>query len=142
MAWTYLSTAPGSSDKSYVRLRVGDTTSGDQLLQDEEILAVLDEETNVNKAASVCARTISAYFARRVDKTVGKLKIAMNQASEHYAALADSLAFEGGRKAAFWAGGVTLSDKEDTEADTDRWAPVFKMGQFDNVYASPSSSGD
>ena len=142
MTWTYDSTAPASSAKSYVRLRVGDTTSGDQLLQDEEILAVISEESNVLKSAAICARSIAGTFSRRTDKTVGKLRINMGQASQHYYDLADDLEREAARKSALWAGGVSLSDKEATEQDSDRWAPVFEIGQFDNLNAGRSSSSD
>ena len=141
MTWEYLSTAPGSSSKSYVRLRIGDTTSADMLLQDEEILAVLDAETNVLKAAAVCAQTIAGKFARKVDKTVGKLQISMSQTSARYSEMADDLLRESGRKAGAWAGGISVSDKEDTEADTDRVAPVFVMGQFDNEASTDADCG-
>jgi len=129
--WTYDSTAPGATAKDYVRLRVGDTTSADQLLQDAEILAVISAETNTLKAASICAQTIAGKYARKVDKTVGKLAISMSQASARYSEMADDLLRESGRKAGAYAGGISIADKEDTEADTDRVAPVFTMGQFD-----------
>ena len=139
MTWEYLSTAPGSSAKSYVRLRVGDTTSADQLLQDEEILAVISAETNTLKAAAICAQTIAGKYARKVDKTVGKLRISMSQASARYSEMADDLLRESGRKAGAWAGGISISDKEDTEADTDRVAPSFYLGQFDNEGSESTS---
>jgi hypothetical protein len=41
MSWTYASSNVGSSALSWVRLRIGDNTSGDQQLQDEEILAMI-----------------------------------------------------------------------------------------------------
>ena len=132
MTFTYDSTDPGGTTKDYIRLRIGDTSTSDQLLQDEEILAVIAAETNTLKAAAVCAQSIAGTFARKVDKTVGKLRIMMSQASERYSDMAADLLLESGRKAGAWAGGISVADKDDTEDDTDRVKPAFAVGQFDN----------
>ena len=132
MAWTYNSTAPNSSDKSWIRLRVGDTSSGDQLLQDEEIEAFLTSEGNRHSAAAIAAESIGAQFARRADKTVGRMSIAMGKVSERYFQMADRLRSEIGTHVAPYAGGVGVSDKETDETDTDRVTPAFRtdMLQF------------
>lgn len=133
MTFTYVSTGP-TSNKDWVRLRIGDTSSGDPLLTDEEINEVLDEEGNKFLAAAVAAETIGAQYARKVDKSVGKLSISMAQASEHYFALADRLRENvvmdtsvGGP----YAGGISQADKDKDEADSDRVDPAFYVGQFD-----------
>lgn len=139
MAWTYDSTAPGSSDKSWVRMRIGDTSSGDQLLQDEEILAILSVEGDRTVSAAVAAESIGARFARQVDKTVGKLSISMAQASQGYFGLAKRLRSEISLSGAPYAGGISVSDKAVDTSDTDRVAPAFYTGQFEVVRNTESS---
>jgi len=132
MAWSYDSTAPNSSDKSWVRLRIGDTSSGDQLLQDEEISAFVTSEGNREMGAALAAEAIGAQFARKVDKSVGKLAISFSQASEHYFALAERLRREVAVGAGPYAGGISQADKDANEADTDVVAPSFTVQQFDS----------
>lgn len=139
VTWSYLSSGPGSSDRSWVRLRIGDNSSDDQLLQNEEIDLLLDTEGSKYGAAAVAARTIAAKYARRVDRTIGKLRISMQQASQHYFALADKIDDEAMSGAAgsvgmsgMYAGGISITEKLSEEADTDRVKPAFTRGQFDN----------
>lgn len=139
MAWTYLSTAPETSGRSVVRLLVGDNTSGDQLLQDEEIDAFLSLEGPTELAAAQAADAIGAKFARRTDKSVGRLRIAQAQASEHYFRLAKRLRANVGRAVAPYAGGISQSDIRDVKSDTDRPASAFTLGMHDFDGAAASS---
>jgi hypothetical protein len=143
MSWTYASSNAGSSDLSWVRMRVGDCTSGDQLLQDEEIEANLSEMGDKYFAAARSARSISAWFSRRVQKSIGKLSISCQQASESYERLAVQLEMEGGFRATPYCGGISVSDKENVESDSDRVLPQFYLGQTDipgsGVYGSTDS---
>ena len=139
MSWSYLSSGPGSSDRSWVRLRVGDNSSGDQLLQNEEIDLLLSEAGNKYAAGAAAARAIAAHYGRNVSKTIGKLRIEMSQASEAYRSLAEDLDDEAASGAAAsdgmnspYAGGVSLSDRASDAADTDRPDYAFTRGQFDN----------
>lgn len=134
MTWSYASGSPGSVDLDWVRLRIGDTDTSDQLLQDEEIEALVTSEGNRHMAAVVACETIAAKFARHADKTVGKLSISMSQAAERYLSLADRLrsdvTMDSGSGGPY-AGGISRSDKEADETDTDRVSPAFSVGQFD-----------
>lgn len=132
MTWAYLSTAPASSDKSWVRLRIGDTSSGDQLLQDEEINALISIGGDKHMGAALAAETVGGYFARRADKTVGKLSISFGKVSESFFALAERLRTESNYGATPYAGGISESDMETDEDDTDLPARLFSLGQFDN----------
>ncbi len=131
MSWNYLSTAPGSSGRSYVRLRIGDTSSGSQLLQDEEIDAILSTYPAPYRAASEAAFAIAGQFARRVDKTAGRMQIANSQAAQAYEKLGNRLLREGALSVAPYAGGISVSDKNEVNADTDRDAPAFSVGMHD-----------
>ena len=142
MGWTYDSTNVGSSQRSWIRLRVGDTSSGNQLLQDEEIEAFIGSEGNQWAAAILAAESIAGTFARLTDKTVGKFRIAKGGASDHYYALADRLRTEMGHRAGVYAGGVSVADMEADDADTDRVDPAFSVGQFDNVGSDSTGESD
>ena len=131
MTWSYDSTAAPSSDKSWIRLRIGDTSSGDQLLQDEEIEAHLTGEGSKYTAAALCAESVGAYFARRADKTVGRMSIAASKASEGYFRLADRLRAELGMRVAPYAGGISIADKDTREDDSDRVSPAFTATMFE-----------
>ncbi len=110
------------------------------MLQDEEIDAFLSLEGGRDIAAGHAAAAIGATFARQVDKTVGKLKISMAQASDHFFGLADRLAFKANSRAAPYAGGISRSDKLDVEADTDRVKPSFSVGMHDFTGANVDDS--
>ena len=135
MGFSYTSTNVGSSDLSWVRFRVGDTSSGSYRLDDGEINALVTEQGNKYFAAAICAEAIGAGFAQRVDKTVGKLSLSISQASERYFNLAARLRAEANMAAAPYAGGISASDKADEESDTDRVAPSFSIDQFDAPYS-------
>lgn len=138
MTWSYLSGAPGTSDRSWIRLRTGDNTSGDELLQDEEIDALLTQEGNKFMAGAMAAETIGAQFARRADKAIGGLRVALSQATMSYTRLAGRLRMEGSMRVSPVAGGISISAKETEEKDTDRVAPSFTKGMTD--YPSQSTS--
>ena len=130
MAWTY-SGDPSSSDKDAVRFLIGDTDTNDQLVQDEEINWALTEG-GVYYAASLTARSISAKFARRADFEVSKdLKVSYSKTAENYNKLADTMDRKASKLAPTpFAGGISVSDKESREEDTDRVKPVFRKSNF------------
>jgi len=135
MTFTYASTAPASSDRSYIRLRIGDTSSGSARFSDEELDAFLSVESNKYLAAAVAAESLMALYATKVDKSVGRLRISMQQASGHFSKLAMRLRAEASMRVAPYAGGISIADKQDQNADTDRVNPSFSMGQYDDPSA-------
>ena len=132
MSFSYASTNAASSSLSWVRLRLGDTSSGSARFQDEEINAMVSVEGNKYLGAAVLAESAAALYATRVDKTVGRLSISYQQASDHFTRLAIRLRHELNMRAAPYAGGISVADKDAVEADTDRVQPAFSMGQFDD----------
>jgi len=142
VSWNYTSTAPLSCSRSFVRLKLGDTTSGDQLIQDEEIDAMLSNYSNATRAAAECAFAIAGKFARRADKSAGRLRIAGSQSADAYERLGKRLLVQVGLEAAPYAGGISISDKQTDESDTDRVAPSFTRGMHDfpNADVAGSSS--
>lgn len=137
MTWSY-SGDPASTSKDTVRFYVQDTVSADQQVSDEEITFLLtDENEDVLRAAARTAEAISAKYARQVDKTVGGLQLSAGRRQQKYADLAKQLWTRANAVGAGipspYAGGISQSDKDEQEADTDRVEPAFTrhMQEFD-----------
>jgi hypothetical protein len=131
--WTY-SGDPALSDKDHVRFLVGDVDSTDRLVSDEDIDAAVAVEGAVRSAAAKVAAAIAARFARRVTtSTDGNITKALSHLFEHYMALARNLMRDAATEtgAGVYAGGISLSDKQSEEDDTDRAATDFKRAMFD-----------
>jgi len=133
MTWTYLSTAPGSSDRSWLRARIGDTSSDDPQLTDEELDLLLDNAASRNHAAEQAARTLAARYARKADRKIGSLSITWSRIAQNYIDLAERLRVEAAGSAGsvgVWAGGVSQADRDAETTDADRPARRFTDGQF------------
>ena len=138
--WIYTGD-PSSASKDWVRWRVGDVFADDQLVSDEEITAALsDAGSNKDLAGAMICERIAADFAREVDNTVndgtGNSRTrALSQRMNHYLALARTLRESAaGSNILFvapYAGGISISDKDATEDDTDRTEPAFTVGMQD-----------
>lgn len=96
MGWTY-SGDPSSSAQDEVRFLIGDTDQDEQLLTDEEIAYTIqvypDDGTAYSnyRAAAECARSLSAKFARLVNKTVGSLSLQYGSRAQQFRELAQML---------------------------------------------------
>lgn len=133
MTWTYSATSSGLTARNYIRLRVGDTSSGNQRIQDEEIDAILAVYGDTLLSAAVVAETVAgSYAGRGIQKKVGGLSISLNQASEHYSQLARNLRAEASMRAMPYAGGISEATVQAEEQDPDRVRPAFTVGQFDD----------
>lgn len=138
MTWTY-SGDPSASSLDEVRFLIGDTDSTDPLISNEEIAYALAQEANALLAAARICRAISATYARKADKSVGDLHISFKQSYDNYLALASELESRGNMSSAMpYAGGISVSDKNSVDADTDRVRPSIRKGMHDN----PSDSDD
>src|SRR5262245_20769600 len=126
MSWNY-SGNPSSSPKDDVRFHVGDTDSCDQLLKDGKIKYLLSQSNNSVIAAAIRGcEMIAIKFARLADESVGRVSISFSQKSKAYLnmkeALRQRLVIE---DCIPYAGGISQSDKETQETDTDRVQPAF-----------------
>lgn len=113
-----------------VRLLIGDTDGGDQLLDDDDLGFFVDEHPqNPYAAAAAACGALAAKFARKVDRTVEDVSVKSSQLHAHYLALAKSLTRQAKTKSVAqglpFAGGVSSGDKAEREADGDRVAPAF-----------------
>lgn len=138
--WIYTGD-PASSNKDWVRWRVGDVFADDQLTSDEEITAALsDASSNTELAAAMVAERIAALYAREVDNTVndgtGNSRTrALSQRMQHFLTLAKTLrsAAAGANVlfAAPYCGGISVDDKDAREENDDRVEPAFTVGMQD-----------
>lgn len=140
MTWTYLSTAPGSSARSYVRLRIGDVSSGRPMLQDEELDALLSMYGEPLKAASEACFVLAAQKARDVDKTAGRMSISNSQAAQAFERMGKRLLAEVGLTVVPYAGGISESDKDIDRGDTDLVQHSFTLGMHDSPGTAPQAS--
>ena len=145
MTFTYSSTDL-STTLAQVRRLIGDTSSSDAQLTDEEIDFFTDNTPSQYYAAASCAEAIAAGYARRVSKTVGPLSIQLTDRQTTYLTLAGRLrqqaAVVGGITP--YAGGISVDDKETVASDTDRFPPLFSKGMEDapgtNLSPVPSTA--
>lgn len=123
MAWTY-SGNPASSDKDWIRFRLGDKKETPQSLTDEEIEYLLDEESTKYMAASRAAEAMAAaHTATSVtSKQVGNLRLSYGYAdtARRFSTLAKDLA---GGKSVGVVGPIS----------TDNSPGYFEIGQMDGI---------
>lgn len=138
MVWTYTGD-PRSSEKDEVRFLVGDTDFDDGQVQDEEVLYALQVEGSTLRAAVRVARAIAAHYARAVEKQVGDLKIKASEKYKNYLDIMKALEEEAAGSipgASPFAGGISKTQKDTQENDSDRVEPAFSRGMMDNPNTS------
>ena len=136
MAWTYLGTTSTPSSGGVVRLLSGQTSSqDDELLYDSEITFCLSQESNVYEAAALGCEILAAkYSANPEQEKVGQLGLTWGSRAEKYSKKADALRALRQRVSGVgvYVGGISVSDRQIDEADTDRVPPSFVIGMDDN----------
>jgi hypothetical protein len=142
MSWTY-GGDPAANARDAIRFLIGDTDTTDQLLSDEEIAWVNTEASGTSTgttalydAAYRCCLTIASKLAREADKQIGDLSVSMSQRAKAYREQAASLKALSGREGGVpipYAGGITISDKDIDEENSDIFRSWFSSGQFENV---------
>ena len=136
MTWTY--DAAVRTDLNRTREAIGDTDSSDEQLPNEVISEKLTDLGSVNSASIACIKLLMAKYVRLVSQTTGPISV---QHSLRLAAYKEMMAIlkSDGQFAAGFCGGISVSDKEAREADTDTVQPSFTRGMFDNPAAGAIS---
>ena len=122
---------------------IGDTDSCDQLLQDGEIEYILDDYNQVplNAAIRSCEGVI-AKFSRLADESVGQVKITLSQKAKSYRSLILDLQSRlSYTDAAPFAGGISVTQVQTTNANADRIRPDFTSHMMENHQLSPWITG-
>ena len=132
-----------STDLNKVRRLIGDVSSTAGLFSDEEIEFYIAEEANIYGAASVACESLQAKFAGGVSKTVGKLSIELQQRVAHYKDLAETYKAKSKMKGGIqlFAGGLSISQKEAINSNTDRVDPSFFRDMHDFPGTALSEDG-
>jgi hypothetical protein len=142
--WTYYSTQLATNKTSQVRLLIRDTTSTNQLMQDEEINFFLTLRSSVWGAAAECCFALATQWSQSVDQGVGTAKNSFSQAAKAYKALG---AVFNARAAAMgsgmpYAGGLSIADMLNQLSNDDRPGPQFSIGFSDNLLPVPPAGGE
>lgn len=140
MTWNY-GGSPATSQLDAVRFLVGDTQQSDQLLQDGEVGWLLSEWPDAYWAAAAGATQIAAQFAREVSYSADGVQTGLSELQQKYEQLAVDLrkqAVKKGRIVAPYVGGISISDKESLESNTDATGTFFQYGMNDNIEGGTS----
>jgi len=131
MSWTY-SGDPSSSDRDELRFKIGDTDPKNPELQDEELNYIITQVSaggsfNCLKAAMIALRAILAKYKSLVDEKVGDVDVKWSQRYRKVADLLDEYTQQHAKSAlgSAYAGGISISDKENQEQDPDRVIPAI-----------------
>ena len=146
MTWTYAGT-PGTSTteerRDATRFLVGDTDTNDQQITDEEITFSLAQAgDNVYRSAAICAKSLASKYARLVDTSVESVKSSYSQRAKQYDALAITLEGKANQFGGIGmpsAGGISISDMDSANDETDRVRPAFERDQFGNPPQFPDN---
>ena len=130
--WSY-SGNPATSILDKVQFLIGDTDSDDRQLSDLEINSVLADNADEPYATSIaCIEGLISKFSRRVTKSVGDLSISYSEILKNYRDLLSGLKTKASIKLCKpYAGGISISDKQIDEGDSDRVQPSFYKGMHD-----------
>lgn len=140
MSWSYNVNSLATNQTYQVRMLIGDTIPTDAQLQDEEIAFTLTLRANIWGAAAECCRSIASNYSREADSVQGELRTIYSARARAYAARAtafDARASLGGAGLPY-AGGISVTDKQNQEQNTDRVAPQFNLGMDDSALPVPS----
>ena len=143
---------PSSADKDAVRFEIQDTNPASPLLQDGEVEWAILNETgvaagepttmstgNIYRAAARCMETLARLFSAQADTQIGQLKTTYSKQAQTYAERAAELRSKAQGMNAPYAGGQSISEKQEASADADLTQPLFIRRQFDNPWTGSSS---
>lgn len=134
MAWSY-GGDPTTSDRDWVRFRIGDTVETDQLITDGEIASMLAQEPTKQKAALLVAKALLAKWAREVNSKMGKLTLDLGQRIDALKSVIEDLRREAdtaaGALGSPWMAAHRIDRREAIQEDTNRLQPAFAVGMND-----------
>ena len=130
--WSY-SGDPSDSTRDKVRFLIGDTDNSDRQFSDEEVDAILaDNGDEPYSTAIALIEGLIARYSRYITKSVGDLSISYGDRVKQYQSLLTGLKTKASIKLCKpYAGGISISDKQIDEGDSDRVQPSFYKGMHD-----------
>ena len=142
MTWSFSESLSTNLDK--VRLKLGDTDTNDQILQNETINALLTEHNNdITLTAISCCRAIIAKYNRTIDRSAAGMSANRSIIVENYRQLlTDLLRADRGNSGAVYNGSFSRDRKETIEDDSDFITPFSRSGDFDHPGTDSRSTDD
>jgi len=132
---------PGASDKDTVRFLLGDTDPTSEFLTDEEIGWMLEQETNLYRAAALACELIAEQTQSGVQsKSVGDLSISYGDTAAAWKGKAMALRRRATLAARPKMASVSVSERAAENADADRLPPVFSIGMHDAPESTVNAS--
>ena len=136
-----------------VRFELQDTDEKAPLLQDEEVeWAIVREatvsptaasstatENEVLRSAARCMEVLARKFRAQADTVFGSLRTDYTKQAKGYDDQAKELRNRAAGGNAPWSGGLSESEREKRESETDAIPPGFTRKQFDIPYKGPAS---
>lgn len=133
MSATYDPVALASGGKDAVRFFLGDTDMSSPLVQDEEITFALSMRGNQYGAVAMCARALSAKYARLVTNSVDGISAQMSAKTTQFLKVAQEYEAKAAVNYAMpYAGGLSIADMQANLDNTDAVPPLFNIGWTDN----------
>lgn len=141
MTWTY--NPDWQDDKDEVRFWIGDTSAEavppaaapavpQQRAQDEEINAVLTDYPDPKSAAAEICEALASKYALLADASVGDVRESFSQIAKAFEARASKLRARTAITASPKFGGLSKSEKQALDENTDAVQPSFRIGLGDN----------
>lgn len=133
MTWNYDGLL-ATSDRDWIRSRIGDVLENDPQLTDEEIAALLTLYSTKEVAALEAVKRLKARYSRLVDKSGDSISESLSQRVAHYEGLIEEITEELGGTGAAGGGlratGTSVARRTSVRADTDRIHPPARRSQF------------
>jgi len=131
MTWSFSESLSANLDK--VRLKLGDTDTNDQILQNETINALLTEHNDdVDLTAISCCRAIIAKYNRALDRSAAGMSANRSIIVDNYRdLLKELLQANRGNAGARYKGSYSRDRQETIEDDSDFILPFARSGEFD-----------
>ena len=144
MTWTYHSSDLSSTDstlqtRTVVRRLIGDTSTGDPLLDDAEIDWTLTQTPSQYLAAAECCDMISGAYARQVNTQNEGLSVSASDRKRHFAELAARWRRRACGSAGIYVGGRSQAEKDERAEDGDLVQPFFTRESDDFNFGSTST---
>jgi hypothetical protein len=137
MSWTYVQDFTTTLDQ--VRFLIQDTQSTRPLCTDEELTWLISTEANVYMAAAAACELLIAKAGNVKTRWIGDLRVTLDTGM--YRGLASMMRARGAGHQVPFAGGISVSDKQEQQDDTDAVQPrVFKT-LLDNQRADQPTPG-
>ena len=134
MTWNYDDSLP--TDKDMVRALIGDTDTTNQLVSDEFITAMLVTFPNTYNCAAAICDGLATKYARTSSISIDGLTVSGADRARMFRDLAANLRAQASQAASGGLGvpvltGVSISEMDSVDDDTDRPPSRIKVGQDD-----------